>query len=87
MSCENRETWKAFAGGFILGGLIGAGIALIFAPKSGKETREDIKRQIDKLVSAGKAKASAIKEALTREAEELKAKAEAVKEALRENPE
>jgi gas vesicle protein len=29
---------------FLLGALIGAGIALLFAPKSGVETRDDIKR-------------------------------------------
>ena len=28
---------------FILGGLVGAGIALLLAPKSGKEVRKDIK--------------------------------------------
>lgn len=28
---------------FFLGGLVGAGVALLFAPKSGKETREKIK--------------------------------------------
>ncbi len=28
---------------FFLGGLIGAGVALLFAPRSGKETREKIK--------------------------------------------
>ena len=31
-------------GDFILGALVGAGIALLFAPKSGVETRGDIKR-------------------------------------------
>lgn len=31
------------AGSFILGALVGAGIALLFAPKSGKETQEDLK--------------------------------------------
>lgn len=81
---EGEKSWKAFVGGFIVGGLIGAGLALLFAPKSGRETREDIKKEIDKLIAAGKAKATAIKEALSREAEELKAKAEAVKEALKE---
>lgn len=29
---------------FLIGSLIGAGIALLYAPKSGKETREDIRR-------------------------------------------
>jgi len=31
-------------GDFLLGALIGAGVALLFAPKSGFETRDDIKR-------------------------------------------
>jgi gas vesicle protein len=31
-------------GDFLLGALVGAGIALLFAPKSGRETRSDIKR-------------------------------------------
>jgi gas vesicle protein len=31
-------------GEFLLGALIGAGVALLFAPKSGLETRNDIKR-------------------------------------------
>jgi len=28
---------------FLVGGLVGAGLAVLFAPKSGKETRADIK--------------------------------------------
>lgn len=39
-------------GAFILGALIGAGVALLFAPKSGAETQEDIKRQARKLRTA-----------------------------------
>ncbi len=81
---RGESGWKAFISGFLVGGLIGAGLALLFAPKSGKETREDIKREIEKLIEAGKTKAAAIKEALAREAEELKTKAEAIKEVLKE---
>lgn len=33
---------------FVVGGLIGAGAALLYAPKSGKETREDIRRIANK---------------------------------------
>jgi gas vesicle protein len=35
---------KAIAGAFLLGGLLGAGIALLYAPKSGRETRKDISK-------------------------------------------
>jgi gas vesicle protein len=39
-------------GAFVLGVLVGAGVALLFAPKSGVETQEDLKRQARKLRSA-----------------------------------
>ena len=29
---------------FLVGGIVGAGIALLFAPKAGREVRDDIKR-------------------------------------------
>lgn len=35
---------RTIAGAFILGGLIGAGIALLYAPKSGRQTRKDISK-------------------------------------------
>lgn len=43
----SKDTNKGFLGGAIIGGIIAAIAALLFAPKSGKETREEI---------AGKAK-------------------------------
>jgi len=45
MSEERKTSWESFLQGFIAGGLIGAGLALIFAPKSGRELREDIKKK------------------------------------------
>jgi gas vesicle protein len=39
-------------GAFVLGALVGAGIALLLAPKTGAETQEDLKRQARKLRSA-----------------------------------
>jgi len=36
-------------GSFILGALVGAGLALLFAPKSGEETQEEIKSRAIKL--------------------------------------
>lgn len=32
-------------GSFLLGALVGAGVALLFAPRSGEETREDLERR------------------------------------------
>lgn len=37
------------AGSFLLGALLGAGLALLFAPKSGAETQEELKEQARKL--------------------------------------
>lgn len=39
-------------GPFILGALVGAGLALLFAPKSGAETQEDLKEKARKLKTA-----------------------------------
>jgi len=39
-------------GAFLIGALVGAGIALLLAPKSGAETQEDLKRQARKLRTA-----------------------------------
>lgn len=40
------------AGTFLLGALVGAGLALLFAPKSGEETQEELKARARKLKSA-----------------------------------
>jgi gas vesicle protein len=39
----NENTTK-IGGAILIGGLIGAAIALLYAPKSGRETRKDIKK-------------------------------------------
>jgi len=39
-------------GSFLLGALVGAGIALLFAPKSGEETQEELKEQARRLRAA-----------------------------------
>jgi gas vesicle protein len=45
MSEDNRK----IAGAFLIGGLIGAAVALLYAPKSGRETRKDIARTAKKV--------------------------------------
>ncbi len=39
-------------GSFVLGALVGAGLALLFAPKSGQETQEDLKERARSLRSS-----------------------------------
>jgi gas vesicle protein len=43
-----------FISGLIVGGLIGAVIGILYAPKSGKETREEIGQKADELLSKAK---------------------------------
>jgi gas vesicle protein len=50
------------AGPFLLGALLGAGLALLLAPKSGAETQADLKAQAQKLKAAAE---SRIREAQT----------------------
>lgn len=45
---------RDFLKGLIIGGLIGAAAGILFAPKSGKETREDIGRKTQELITRAK---------------------------------
>lgn len=46
---ENR-TAKGLLLGFVAGGIVGASLALLFAPKSGRELRSDIKTRKDEFL-------------------------------------
>lgn len=48
---ENKSELLA---GLIIGGLIGITLGILFAPKSGKESREDIARKADELMDKAK---------------------------------
>ena len=50
MSERNSDLLK----GLFVGGLIGMALGVLFAPKSGKETREDITRKADELLAKAK---------------------------------
>lgn len=45
---------KSGLGKFLLGAGIGVGLGVLFAPKSGKETRQDLKEKMDDLISKAK---------------------------------
>jgi gas vesicle protein len=44
-----EDDYKKIAGAFLVGGLVGAAFALLYAPKSGRETRKDIVRTARKV--------------------------------------
>lgn len=45
---------KKGLGKFIAGAAIGAGLGVLFAPKSGEETRAELKKKIDELITKAK---------------------------------
>ena len=58
---------------FIAGAAIGAGLGVLFAPKSGKETRKDLKNKLDELLEQAKnIDADEVKKKFTAKVEELK---------------
>ncbi len=50
---ENRGTAKGFLIGVLAGGAAGSIVALLYAPKSGKELRKDIGKKKDKMMKEG----------------------------------
>jgi len=47
---NDGNTGKGFILGLVAGGALGAALALLYAPKSGRELRDDIKKRSDELV-------------------------------------
>ena len=75
----NKDHAIGFGIGLLTGAVIGGVIALLYAPKSGKETRQMIKDKATGMVDAIKGKAAeanelvdAVKEKTTRAVHELK---------------
>lgn len=48
---ENNGNTLGMMFAFLVGGLIGAGLALLYAPASGEETRRRIREQMDSRIS------------------------------------
>lgn len=64
---------KSGLGKFLAGAAIGAGLGILFAPKSGEETRKELKEKLDKLVEQAKnIDIEEVKKDITRRVEDIK---------------
>ena len=71
-----------FIAGFFIGGVIGAGVALLFAPASGKETREYLKTQAGYAIEGGKDEFAKLRGLIREEIGRFAESKEAFKEAM-----
>lgn len=89
--CGNNHSGGTVLG-FLLGGVIGAGLALLYAPASGEETRRRIRQGVDKtkartqeeyetLLAEIEERLDAIKSSVQEKKDEVRAAYEAGKEA------
>lgn len=74
MATENNGS--SFFTGLLLGTIIGAVLALLFAPQPGEKTREQLRSRVDEFVSLGKSAWEEGKEAASQKRDELKARFE-----------
>jgi gas vesicle protein len=64
----DRDQTVSFGIGLLAGALIGGVVALLFAPQSGKETREKIKEKSAEVIDTVKAKTSEVVDAVKEKA-------------------
>ena len=64
---------KSGIGKFIAGAAVGVGLGVLFAPKSGEDTRKELKQKLDELVEQAKnIDIEEVKKDITRRVEEIK---------------
>jgi len=73
---------ETFIAGFLIGGVIGAGVALLFAPASGKETREYLKTQVGHAIEGGKDEFAKLRDLIREEIARFVESKDAFKEAM-----
>lgn len=74
----SKDKKKGGFGKFLAGAAIGAGLGILFAPKKGSETRQELKEKLDEL--ANKVKGIDVEEVR----ESIEAKIEEIKEELKD---
>jgi gas vesicle protein len=73
---SDRDEFGAFLIGFVIGGLTGAVVSLLFAPQSGEETRVYIKERAIELGDRANETAQTVSKEVNTRAGEYRAKAE-----------
>ena len=63
---------KSGLGKFLLGAGIGVGLGILFAPKSGKETRADLKKKMDNLIEKARSVDIEVKVTIEKKVNEIK---------------
>lgn len=78
---------ESILGAFVLGGLVGAALGLLFSPRSGRENREFVAAKANEYWGEGKEFYETSKAKVVDETEELKAKIDAARDRLKDQVE
>ena len=79
----NKDNAIGFGIGLLAGAVIGGVIALLYAPKSGKETRQLIKDRATEVMGAVKEKSSEVMDTVKEAASEASRKGQAAVKAIK----
>lgn len=63
---QRTNKWAAYTGYFITGAGIGAALGMLYAPRSGRETRREMSLWLRERKAQGRVEYQAMREALTR---------------------
>lgn len=81
---KQESDFGAFMAGFFVGGLIGIGVAMLFAPQSGEETREQIYQRSIELADVANQKVEEARTKAEKAIAEARLKAEEATQELQE---
>lgn len=87
MSDNNANQVGGYLTAFALGAAIGAGLALLYAPRSGEETRKILAKRAEDLKDRAEHTLEDAKDYIRHKKDEIAAAVEAGKEAMREERE
>jgi gas vesicle protein len=84
---QQENDFSAFLSGFVVGGLIGAAVAILFAPQSGEETRTVIRTKSGELKDIAYEQAGTVRTRATEAASTARVRTEQVLDEARQKAE